>query len=172
MEMQYFWLLDQMAQQYLKFYYQPGLENLSGYPTKHHLWQIRQHVRPYYLQMPNSPTELLYIPRWNTEGSTWKVQYHTAGARTRAREHVLRYHTRLALRSTVCQHLHGQLCTKAASKIQALTPKNPQHCPTEPKPIQYGKQPDTIPQEKPSPTLDKDEKKYIQQVVGSFLYYA
>ena len=57
MEM-HFWLLDQMAQQYFKFYYQPGLENLADYPTKHHLWQIHQHVRPYYLQMPHSPTEL------------------------------------------------------------------------------------------------------------------
>ena len=51
-------------------------------------------------------------------------------------------------------------------------PKKPQHCPFEPKPIIYGKQSDTIPQEEPSPTLDKDEKKYIQQVAGSFLYYA
>ena len=40
MKMQYFWLLDQMAQQYFKFYSQPGLENLADYPTKHHLWQI------------------------------------------------------------------------------------------------------------------------------------
>ena len=59
MKMRYFWLLHQMAQQYLKVYYQPGLENLADYPTKHHLWQIHQHVRPYYIQMPNSPTELL-----------------------------------------------------------------------------------------------------------------
>ena len=62
MEMRYFWLLDQMAQQYFKLYYQPGLENLPGYPTKHHLWQIHEHVRPYYIQMPNSPIELLGAP--------------------------------------------------------------------------------------------------------------
>ena len=59
MEMRYFWLLDQMAQQYFKFYYQPGLENLADYPTKHHLWQIHQHVRPYYIQTHNSLPELL-----------------------------------------------------------------------------------------------------------------
>ena len=47
-----------MAQQYFKFYYEPGLENLVDYPTKH-IWKIHQHVRPYYLQMPNSPTEIL-----------------------------------------------------------------------------------------------------------------
>ena len=38
MEMPYFWLFEQMAQQYLKIYYQPGLENLANYATKHHLW--------------------------------------------------------------------------------------------------------------------------------------
>ena len=59
MEMRYSWLLDQMAQQYFKLYYHPGVENIADYPTKHHLWQIHQHVRPYYIQMPNSPTELL-----------------------------------------------------------------------------------------------------------------
>ena len=61
---------------------------------------------------------------------------------------------------------------KQLAKYKQPPPKKPQHCPFEPKPIQYGKQPDTIPQEEPSPPLDKDEKKYIQQVVGSFLYYA
>ena len=54
-EMQYFWLLDQMAHQYYKFYYQPVLESLADYPTKNHLWQINQRVRPYYIHMPNSP---------------------------------------------------------------------------------------------------------------------
>ena len=44
-----FRLLDQMAQQYFKFYYQPGQENLTDYPTKHHSSAIRQHVRPYYV---------------------------------------------------------------------------------------------------------------------------
>ena len=68
MEMRYFWLLDQMAQQYFKFYYQPGLEKLANYPTKHHLSQIHQHVRPYYLQMPNSPTELLRASKPSLRG--------------------------------------------------------------------------------------------------------
>ena len=52
-----------MAQQYLKFDCQPGVENLADYPTKHHLWQIHKHVRPYYIQMPNSPTELLRVSK-------------------------------------------------------------------------------------------------------------
>ena len=47
-----------------------------------------------------------------------------------------------------------------------------QHFPFEPNSIQEGKQSDTILHKEPSPPLDKDEKKYTQQVVGSFLYYA
>ena len=58
------------------------------------------------------------------------------------------------------------------AKYKQPPPKKPQYCPFEPKPINYGKQSDTIPQDKPSPPLDKDERKYIQQVVGSFLYCA
>ena len=44
MEMRYFWLLDQMAQQYFNFYYQPGQENLADYPTKQHTSAIHQHI--------------------------------------------------------------------------------------------------------------------------------
>ena len=58
MEMRYFWLLDGETQQYFKFYYQPGLENLGDYPSKHHIADIHQHVRPYYVHMHNSPTIL------------------------------------------------------------------------------------------------------------------
>ena len=58
MEMRYFWLLDGATQQYFKFYYQHGLENLGDYPSKHHTADIHQHVRPYYVHMDNSPTLL------------------------------------------------------------------------------------------------------------------
>jgi hypothetical protein len=44
MEMRYFWLLDGEAQQQFKFYWQPGQENLSNYPSKHHPAKIHQHV--------------------------------------------------------------------------------------------------------------------------------
>jgi hypothetical protein len=44
MEMRYFWLLDGETQQYFKFYYQPGLENLVDYPSKHHTADIHQHI--------------------------------------------------------------------------------------------------------------------------------
>ena len=32
---------------------------MGDYPTKHHTAAIHQHVRPYYLYLPNSPTTLL-----------------------------------------------------------------------------------------------------------------
>jgi hypothetical protein len=58
MEMRYFWLLDGEMQQYFKFYYQPVLENLGDYPSKHHTADIHQHIRPYYVHMNNSSTLL------------------------------------------------------------------------------------------------------------------
>ena len=51
-------LLDGEAQQLFRFYYQPGQENLSNYPSKHHTADIHQHVCPYYVHMHNSPTFL------------------------------------------------------------------------------------------------------------------
>ena len=58
MEMRYFWLLDQEAQKYFKFVYQPGQENMGDYPTKHHTGPIHMHVRPYYLHLHNLPKTL------------------------------------------------------------------------------------------------------------------
>ena len=46
MEMRYFWLLDQQAQKYFKFSYQPGQYNMGDYPTKHHTAAMHHHVRP------------------------------------------------------------------------------------------------------------------------------
>ena len=52
-------------------------------------------------------------------------------------------------------------------------PKRRQYCPYEPNPIKYGKDSDKIAYEKPSDPLDEtDQKKYVQRVLGSFLYYA
>ena len=58
MEMRYFWLLDQETQRYIRVFYHPGQENLGDYPSKHHEGKIHQHVRPYYVHMPTSPTHL------------------------------------------------------------------------------------------------------------------
>ena len=58
MEMRYFWLLDQYAQQNFDFQHHPGQENLANYPSKHPTGTGHQHVRPYYLHMKDSPTHL------------------------------------------------------------------------------------------------------------------
>ena len=61
---------------------------------------------------------------------------------------------------------------KQLDRYQWKKPKRAQHCPYEPNPVHYGKKSDEIVHEKESPMLDEKEKKFIQQVVGSFLYYA
>jgi hypothetical protein len=51
-------------------------------------------------------------------------------------------------------------------------PLKPQHCPFAPNPITYGKDNQAPNPTDKSPLLDNAGKKQIQQVVGSFLYYA
>ena len=58
---------------------------------------------------------------------------------------------------------------KQLEKYKQPPPKKPQHCPFEPKPIQYGKQSDTIPQEEPSPPLDVLFLIIIQRLTWFFL---
>eukprot|EP00804_Cyclotella_cryptica_P027479 CCRYP_007450-RA/>CCRYP_007450-RA protein AED:0.29 eAED:0.29 QI:0/0/0/1/1/1/3/0/633 len=60
---------------------------------------------------------------------------------------------------------------KQLIKYNHPMPKSPQHCPWSPHPIQYGsKTREPLPPDE-SPKLDKKGIKFIQQVVGSFLYY-
>jgi hypothetical protein len=51
-------------------------------------------------------------------------------------------------------------------------PLKPQHCPFTPNPVTYGKNNQAPNPTNNSPLLDNAGKKRIQQVVGSFLYYA
>ena len=51
-------------------------------------------------------------------------------------------------------------------------PKQAQHTPFKPRPINSGTKYDTIIHEYPGKLLGDANKKYIQQVLGSFLYYA
>ncbi len=51
-------------------------------------------------------------------------------------------------------------------------PVKPQHCPFSPNPITYSKDNQATTPADDSPILDNAGKKRIQQVVGSFLYYA
>jgi hypothetical protein len=52
------------------------------------------------------------------------------------------------------------------------TPNRPQHCPFSPNPITYGKDTQASMTTGNSPVFDNAAKKEIQEVVGSFLYYA
>ena len=61
---------------------------------------------------------------------------------------------------------------KQLAKYKQPPPKIPQNYLFQPNPVYCGKQLDTILHKEPSSFMDKDEKIYIQQVVGSFLYYA
>eukprot|EP00804_Cyclotella_cryptica_P028854 CCRYP_008428-RA/>CCRYP_008428-RA protein AED:0.23 eAED:0.27 QI:0/0/0/1/0/0/2/0/267 len=75
------------------------------------------------------------------------------------------YHER-TLDISMPGYVHKQLI-----KYNHPMPKSPQHCPLSPHPIQYGsKIQDPIPPNE-SPALDRKGIKFIQQVVGSFLYY-
>ena len=61
---------------------------------------------------------------------------------------------------------------KQLTRYEHKKPSRPQHCPYTPHPITYGKNNQTVDPIDESPPLDEAGKKYIQQVVGSFLYYA
>ena len=53
-----------------------------------------------------------------------------------------------------------------------MKPQRPQNCPYTPPPVKYGKESNIlIPEETSRPATEK-EKKYVQQVLGSFLFYA
>ena len=60
---------------------------------------------------------------------------------------------------------------KQLTKYRHKAPKRPQNCPYEPEPRVYGKKSQEMPKKVDSPPVSKEEKIYIQQVVGSFLYY-
>jgi len=64
-------------------------------------------------------------------------------------------------------YVHKQLV-----KYRHNAPKRPQYCPYEPGPVQYGRKSQKVPVEQESKLLDKEGKLRVQQVVGSFLYYA
>ena len=61
---------------------------------------------------------------------------------------------------------------KQLVKYRHKAPKRRQNCPYEPEPRVCGKKAQEAPKKKTSPKVSAEEKKYIQQVVGSFLYYA
>ena len=57
-------------------------------------------------------------------------------------------------------------------KYKHEKPKRPQFCPYKPAPRKYGKEENEVTEEADSPKVGEDKKKFVQQVLGSFLYYA
>ena len=60
---------------------------------------------------------------------------------------------------------------KKPVEYKYIVPKGPQYCPCQPDPIKYGKISVKITPKAESPLLNKSNKKCVQQVLGSFLYY-
>ena len=52
---QYFWLIDQVNLNTYRIKWAPGLENIADYFTKHFTAAHHRDVRPFYVQMQNSP---------------------------------------------------------------------------------------------------------------------
>jgi hypothetical protein len=61
---------------------------------------------------------------------------------------------------------------KQLTKYSHIAPLKPQHCPYLPNPIKYGRDNQAPSPLDDSPLLDEAGKKHLQQIVGSFLYYA
>ena len=67
---------------------------------------------------------------------------------------------------SMSNYVHKQL-----TNYERPRPKKQHNCPYAPKPRKYGKLAQYITVEPDSPALNATGKKYVQQVVGSFLYY-
>jgi hypothetical protein len=61
---------------------------------------------------------------------------------------------------------------KLLTKYNHVEPLKPQHCLYLPNPIKYGKDNQAPSSLDTSPLLGEVKKKHVQQIAGSFLYYA
>jgi hypothetical protein len=61
---------------------------------------------------------------------------------------------------------------KQLTRYNHVAPLKPQHCPFMPNPFTYGTDNQTPAPTDDSPLLNNAGKKRIQQIIGSFLYYA
>jgi hypothetical protein len=78
----------------------------------------------------------------------------------------------MELQETSCGSCYASLCQETLTRYSQVAPLKPQHCPYVPNPIKYGEG-----NQAPSPLdkslrLNEAQKKCIQKIVGSFLYYA
>ena len=55
-DMRFYWLQDRVQQGMFDVYWEPGLNNLADYPTKHHSGKHHRMLRSIYLYEKDSPT--------------------------------------------------------------------------------------------------------------------
>jgi hypothetical protein len=55
-DMRFYWLRDRVQQGMFDVYWEPGLNNLADYPTKHHSGKHHRKLRSIYLSEKDSPT--------------------------------------------------------------------------------------------------------------------
>ena len=77
---QYFWLIDQVNLNTYQIKWAPGLENMVDYSTKHFAATYHRDVRPFYVQMENSPR---VIRKLNKKLSDRKLSDEKVSARLR-----------------------------------------------------------------------------------------
>jgi hypothetical protein len=78
----------------------------------------------------------------------------------------------MELQETPCGSCYAGIVIKQLPKCSHVAPLKPQHCPYSPNPIKYGKGNESLSSLDESPCPDKAQKKCVQQIIGSFLYYS
>ena len=74
----------------------------------------------------------------------------------------------MELLSQICQHLHARIFLKKLKKYNHKAKKKV-HTPVQPLPKRYGKAAQEIPEDNTKLLNNKDDKKFIQRVVRSFI---
>ena len=69
---QYFWMINQVNLNTYRIVWAPGHENSADYFTKHFSAAHHRAVRPYYVQMPNSPRTIRQVNK-EAEGTNYAL---------------------------------------------------------------------------------------------------
>lgn len=81
MDMRFYWVRDRIHQGQFYIYWAPGCNNLADYYTKHHSPAHHRRMRPYYVHMPTSPTELVSATPVSLRGCVDSPNPNPSGSR-------------------------------------------------------------------------------------------
>ena len=147
---------------------------LDGYTEQQHTPGLFKHtMRPVWFNLTVDHFGIKYIGAHNLEHlfNTLRKNYEIVEDRTGSLYCGIKlewdYNARHVDLRTMPTYVQKQL-----TRYAHPPPKKPQHCPYSPNPIIFGSKTQEPTPIDNSPPLDKAGKKRIQQVVGSFLYYA